>query len=174
MLRNQVVRCTKHYSPLNCSVLQRRAGSEANFGDYHIILPPEPFVWGVSHIVPRVVPPNIVKPPYALKSRETSRNIHHNHRDLAHGDSETIPLGGDEERRLRNAAILAKKVLQYAGTLVKVKVPLSRSIIIPTYDYRLVLPLIPLMRLSTISSSPILPTLPLFSIKVSLARAALA
>jgi len=50
--------------------------------------------------------------------------MHHNHRDLVHGDSVTIALGGDEERRLRNAAILAKKVLQYAGTLVKVKVPL--------------------------------------------------
>ena len=38
-----------------------------DFGDYDIILPPEPYVWGVSHIHPRPVPDGIARPTYALR-----------------------------------------------------------------------------------------------------------
>jgi hypothetical protein len=38
---------------------------EEDFGNYQIILPQEPYIWGTSHIVPRPVPPHIQKPLYA-------------------------------------------------------------------------------------------------------------
>jgi methionyl aminopeptidase len=96
-----------------------------DFGDYHVILPPEPYIWGVSHITPRAVPPNIARPPYALPDslpHTTTRNTFHDGvvRADTSGDKSVIALGGYEERRLRNAARLAKKVLEYAGSLVQV------------------------------------------------------
>lgn len=89
-----------------------------DFGDYSIILPEEPFVFGVSHIRPRTVPSGIVRPPYAIPGRVKKENDP-KHGDPYEGDG-IIQLGGEDERRLRNAAKLAKKVRDYAGTLVKV------------------------------------------------------
>ncbi|KAG6858900.1 hypothetical protein C0995_013049, partial [Termitomyces sp. Mi166 len=84
---------------------------EVDFGDYSVILPEEPFIWGVSHIIPRNVPENIKRPPYA-KPGYTDKGLH--------SFPERIALGGEAEVRLRDAANLARKVRDYAGTLVKV------------------------------------------------------
>ncbi|KAJ8519687.1 hypothetical protein ONZ45_g3381 [Pleurotus djamor] len=87
--------------------------SPPDFGDYSIILPPEPFVFGVSHITPRHVPDSIQRPPYA-----DSKSI--NKDPYAYPTTPLVPLGGSEEHRLRSAAALAKQVREFAGSLVKV------------------------------------------------------
>ena len=86
------------------------------FGDYSVILPPEPFVFGVSHIPRRPVPSHIPRPPYL-----TSSTHHQSTFSPGSSDDDRVRLGGSEERRLREAARLAREVLEYAGTLVKVK-----------------------------------------------------
>lgn len=79
--------------------------------DYSVILPTEPFVFGVSHIQPRFVPDHIVKPPYACGIQvETPLQ-----------ESGKIQLGGEAELKIREAASLAKKVREFAGTQVKVR-----------------------------------------------------
>lgn len=83
------------------------------FGTYSVILPPEPFVFGVSHISQRPVPPHILRPPYVTSSSSAQPTSNS-------GDGR-IQLGSSEERRLRSAARLARDVLEYAGSLVKVK-----------------------------------------------------
>lgn len=83
-------------------------------GDYSVILPKEPFVWGVSHIIPRLVPPQIKRPAYAQIDADGTRGS-----DSYTGDGR-ITLGSPEEALLRNSASLAKDVLNFAGQLVKV------------------------------------------------------
>lgn len=85
------------------------------FGAYSVILPPEPFIFGVSHIPQRPVPSHITRPPYITPSA-------HGQPDpcVPSGDGR-IQLGSPGEWRLRRAAQLAREVLEYAGTLVKVK-----------------------------------------------------
>jgi len=85
------------------------------FGTYSVILPPEPFIFGVSHIPQRPVPSHISRPPYVTFSA-------HGQPDpcVSSGDGR-IQLGSPREWRLRRAAQLAREVLEYAGTLVKVK-----------------------------------------------------
>jgi methionyl aminopeptidase len=85
------------------------------FGTYSVILPPEPFVMGVSHIVQRPVPEHIPRPSYMTPSAHGQSTL-----GEASGDGR-IQLGSSAERRLRQAARLARDVLEYAGTLVKVK-----------------------------------------------------
>jgi hypothetical protein len=85
------------------------------FGNYSVILPPEPFVFGVSHIPQRPVPSHIPRPPYLTSSAQDPFAFNGSSNDGL------IRLGGSEERRLRQAARLAREVLEYAGTLVKVK-----------------------------------------------------
>ncbi|KAH9482135.1 Methionine aminopeptidase 1D, chloroplastic/mitochondrial [Psilocybe cubensis] len=87
-----------------------------DFGDYSVILPEEPFVFGVSHIPQRPVPEYIPKPPYALTSDGSIPG------DGPRKDSGKIKLGGKEESLLRQAAKLAKKVRDFAGSQVKVGV----------------------------------------------------
>jgi len=85
------------------------------FGNYSVILPPEPFVFGVSHIPRRPVPSHIPRPPYLTSSA-------HDHLTLNGSSSDgRIRLDSSEERRLRRAARLAREVLEYAGTLVQVE-----------------------------------------------------
>ncbi|KAL0950307.1 hypothetical protein HGRIS_010282 [Hohenbuehelia grisea] len=87
-----------------------------DFGRYSVILPEEPFVFGVSHITPRTVPASIKKPPYALPAALTAGgNLGYEHT----GDGK-IALGTEEETRLRSAAGLAKRVRDFAGQLCKV------------------------------------------------------
>ncbi|KAA1466634.1 methionine aminopeptidase [Dentipellis sp. KUC8613] len=97
----------------------------ATFGAYSVILPSEPFVFGVSHITPRAVPTHIPRPPYVASLPLSKQLPGEDHRpfngDPYSGDGR-LSLGSSAERRLRNAASLAKKTLDYAGTLVKVGV----------------------------------------------------
>ncbi|KAH7909736.1 methionine aminopeptidase [Hygrophoropsis aurantiaca] len=89
-----------------------------DFGDYSVILPPEPFIFGVSHITPRSVPDGIPRPPYARV-----QPILHDSGSKAEGsDSNRIPLASQAESRLRRAAQLARDVREFAGTLVKPRV----------------------------------------------------
>jgi methionyl aminopeptidase len=81
--------------------------------DYNVILPTEPFVFGVSHIQPRFVPEHIVRPPYA-------RGIPVSAEEAPPQDSGKIELEGEAELKIREAALLAKKVREFAGTQVKV------------------------------------------------------
>jgi hypothetical protein len=86
---------------------------DESFGIYSVILPPEPFVFGVSHIAQRPVPPHILRPPYVTPSSSA--------KPTSNSGDGRIQLGSSGERRLRSAARLARDVLEYAGTLVKVK-----------------------------------------------------
>lgn len=91
-----------------------------DFGHYSIILPPEPFIFGVSHIKPREVPRDIEKPPY----------IFNNGNELQEGVNKPesiIELGGEAESRLRKVAQLASRVREFAGSLVKVIFSFSNS-----------------------------------------------
>lgn len=90
-----------------------------DFGTYNVILPEEPFVWGVSHITRRPVPSHIVRPKYAVQlDPSTSSEI--DHTQQYEGDGRII-LGSIDEKRLRAAATLAKNVRKYAGSLVQVR-----------------------------------------------------
>ena len=89
-----------------------------DFGRYSIILPPEPFIFGVSHIKHREVPRDIEKPPY----------IFNNGNELQEGVNKPesiIELGGEAESRLRKVAQLASRVREFSGSLVKVIVSFS-------------------------------------------------
>ncbi|KAF9058181.1 methionyl aminopeptidase [Panaeolus papilionaceus] len=89
--------------------------SYEDFGQYSIILPEEPFQFGVSHIKPRTAPHNIVKPDYVLQPHPSQHNI-------TIRSPGKIKLNGEEEMRIRKAAKLAKKVREFAGSLVQVGV----------------------------------------------------
>jgi hypothetical protein len=85
-----------------------------DFGNYSVILPDEPFVFGVSHIKPRTVPPGITRPPYVGAPEGAPYDG-----DPWSGNG-IITLGSPEEMHLRGAARLAKEVLSHAGRLVEV------------------------------------------------------
>jgi len=86
-------------------------------GDYSVVLPREPFVWGVSHIIPRPVPIHIPRPPYIEGDRPILCDSKHGE---PYDDDGRIVLGSPEEKQLRKAALLARDALNYASTLVKV------------------------------------------------------
>lgn len=94
-------------------------------GIYEVVLPPDPPIYGVSHITPRNVPDAIPRPPYATRDRvergilSPSESADPFHGDPYSGDGRII-LGGPDETRLRRAAAIAKQVLERAKTLVKV------------------------------------------------------
>ena len=87
-------------------------------GEYEVVVPRDPYARPLFP-PPRPVPAHIVRPPYArdeiLGSWNTSVG------------AERIQLGSDEEKKLRRAAGLARRVLNYAGTLAKVSSALRRS-----------------------------------------------
>ncbi|KAI0254876.1 methionyl aminopeptidase [Lactifluus subvellereus] len=85
------------------------------FGTYSVILPPEPFVFGVSHIAQRPVPTHIPRPSYMTSPTRDGQSTLN-----GASDDGRIRLGSSREPRLRQAARLAREVLEYAGTLVKV------------------------------------------------------
>ncbi|KDR84405.1 hypothetical protein GALMADRAFT_711713 [Galerina marginata CBS 339.88] len=87
-----------------------------DFGTYSVILPEEPFVFGVSHIQPRHVPEHIVKPSYALNPDGSIPE------EKSKRNSGKIKLGGLAESKIREAAALAKVVREFAGSQVKVGV----------------------------------------------------
>lgn len=95
----------------------------SDFGTYSVILPSEPFVFGVGHIRTRPVPEHIALPPYVASLPLSRRHAGEDERpfngDPYSGDGK-IELGGEAETHLRAAARLAKKTLDFAGSLVKV------------------------------------------------------
>ncbi|TDL30047.1 methionyl aminopeptidase [Rickenella mellea] len=91
---------------------------DTDFGHYSIILPEEPPVWGTSHIIPRGVPPRISRPQYVNKTLSLGQNDEGVHDDPYDGDGR-IRLGSQEEKRLRNAAKLARLTLSRAYELAK-------------------------------------------------------
>ncbi|KAJ6541778.1 methionyl aminopeptidase [Mycena capillaripes] len=94
-----------------------------NSGSYAVILPEEPFIFGVSHITPRSVPHHILRPEYAGGPP-----------NLQDVDGK-VQLGGDAERCLRAAATLARNVREFAGTLVKVANVTTNEIDAAVHDY---------------------------------------
>lgn len=110
-------RCITSSHSLNPEELQE----VEDFGAYNVILPEEPFVWGVSHITWRPVPEHIIRPQYALQ-RDPSMpptKSETDHEEHYVGDGR-IKLGSMEEKRVRAAATLARNVRKYAGSLVQV------------------------------------------------------
>ncbi|KAG2360116.1 peptidase M24, structural domain-containing protein [Suillus spraguei] len=89
-----------------------------DFGTYSVILPEEPFVWGVSHITQRPVPSHIVRPKYAVQHDPSMPSSEADHEQQYEGDGR-VNLGSIGEKRIRAAATLAKNVRQYAGSLVQ-------------------------------------------------------
>lgn len=101
-----------------------------NSGDFDVLLPPEPYVFGCDHIQPRSVPAHICKPWYAKPTPLGALPAF----DKPTPPRKLIPLGGCEEKKLRNAAKLARRVREYAATLVKVSaLPPCFSLSFPVY-----------------------------------------
>ncbi|EMD40351.1 hypothetical protein CERSUDRAFT_45112 [Gelatoporia subvermispora B] len=88
------------------------------WGDFSVVLPKEPIVWGVSHIQPRTVPAQIRRPDYVPATQAQEGAVIHEPPSEFIGN-ERIGLGGENESRLRAAARLASSVLKYAGTLAQ-------------------------------------------------------
>ncbi|KAM6488857.1 methionine aminopeptidase [Amanita muscaria] len=69
-----------------------------DFGEYSVILPPEPFSFGVSHIKPRKVPDHILKPSYVdITCKKRTKH-------------DRVVLGTESEAHIREAGKLAKRV----------------------------------------------------------------
>ncbi|KAH7922054.1 methionyl aminopeptidase [Leucogyrophana mollusca] len=111
---------TRIFSRTYTSPVIKDADGTEDFGDYSIILPEEPFVWGVSHIKSRSVPQQIARPVYAQPNalRQSEVSSETKTTEVYRGDGRIV-LGSGEESRLRRAAKLASKVRDFAGTLVK-------------------------------------------------------
>jgi len=88
------------------------------FGIYNVILPHEPFVFGVSHIKPRQVPPSIPRPPYALQGPKRHSSL--KPEPKLNADDGKIPLGSEEEEKMRRVCALARDVREFCADLVKV------------------------------------------------------
>ncbi|KAI0053768.1 methionine aminopeptidase [Auriscalpium vulgare] len=88
-----------------------------DFGSYSVILPPEPFVFGTTHITQRPVPYHIPRPPYADAEGGSPPAT-----GLFRLGDSRIALGGEAERCLRKAGSLAKQTLEYAVSLAQVGV----------------------------------------------------
>lgn len=87
-------------------------------GEYEIILPQDPAPWDFS--ASRPVPAHIPRPPYASsQSLEQYQKTGKHAREIYVGDGR-VQLGGEEEKNLREAAQLARRVLRMAGTLAQV------------------------------------------------------
>ncbi|KAJ7757554.1 methionyl aminopeptidase [Mycena metata] len=75
-----------------------------NIRSFSVILPEEPFIYGVSHIKPRIVPEHIPRPHYAGGSPTVIQDV-----------DGKVQLGGDAERSVRAAAKLAKNCQRVCG-----------------------------------------------------------
>ena len=99
---------------------------ETCFGEYAVILPPDPPLWGVSHIIPRTVPKHIPRPPYAR-----SKALGSDHDDPYLGDPYDghgkVVLNSEAETSLRAAALLARHTLEMIGS--HIQVPIATSLL---------------------------------------------
>ena len=107
---------------------------EDDFGDYSIILPPDPPIFGTSHITPLDVPAHIARPPYALlRVASNKTGLHEEETPSQSNDTEIDPyvtdpysgdgrieLGSEDEACLRHAASLARDTLNVVERLIKV------------------------------------------------------
>ncbi|KAF5378906.1 hypothetical protein D9757_008709 [Collybiopsis confluens] len=84
--------------------------------------PRRAFRFRCLHIKPRDVPNHIKRPSYALSTILGDVDAQRDAEDK----NGKIPLGGEAEQKLKSAAVLAKKVRDFAGSLVK-----SRHVFIP-------------------------------------------
>ncbi|EJD01707.1 methionyl aminopeptidase [Fomitiporia mediterranea MF3/22] len=107
-------------SALRKSVQRRPEEEIDDHGDYEIILPPDPPVWGVRHIPIRHVSPHILRPSYAQEGKIVDESDRY-HGDPYDGDGR-IELGSKDEEQLRRASLLAKRTLVKASELVNVGV----------------------------------------------------
>ena len=120
--------CTRALRPPLSRTLITSSSEIPDFGTYSIILPPDPpYRFGTSHIPPLPVPPNIPLPQYAVE-RQRRRETGESDCEIDGGNGDLDPWSGDglvrlgteEEEGVREAGKLAKKVREYAGSLVKV------------------------------------------------------
>lgn len=89
-------------------------------GEYEIIVPKDPYA--MPEIPPpRPVPSHILRPPYATPASIQLYEDTGHYVESYTGDGRII-LGGEEEKKLRRAAALARRVLNMAGTLVVVSI----------------------------------------------------
>ncbi|KIJ57225.1 hypothetical protein M422DRAFT_40725 [Sphaerobolus stellatus SS14] len=93
---------------------EREDEEDDPFGAYDLILPSEPFIHGVKHIPMRFVPLHIPKPPYVGKTEDDPVAV-----EGPYVGDGRIELGGEDERKMRRAAQLAKKVLEKTKDWVK-------------------------------------------------------
>ncbi|KAI0787252.1 peptidase M24, structural domain-containing protein [Irpex lacteus] len=107
-------------------VLQRRIDEDdaddedlklEDHGNYSIVLPQDPLAESSRRAPTRNVPSHIARPPY-VPTRDLTQRIRQM-RESVMPKSSIIRLGGEEEKRLREAARLAEETLKYAGTLVQ-------------------------------------------------------
>ncbi|RPD67446.1 methionine aminopeptidase [Lentinus tigrinus ALCF2SS1-7] len=90
---------------------------DLRYGYYDVILPEEPYVWGTSHIIPRGVPPHIRRPPYVPDRVNPEASTPE---EGPAATARKLITDTEDLVRLRRAAQLAAKTLQFAGTLVQV------------------------------------------------------
>jgi len=115
-LRTQVQRKWRNQAIFSaCRQLHTETEDEDPFGAYDLILPPEPLIEGVAHIPIRPVPLHITRPPYVGKQEDDPIEVEGPYI----GDGR-IQLGGEDERKLRKAGMLAKRVLHETKNWSKV------------------------------------------------------
>lgn len=110
-----------HQQPATSQSYEEEDESELKLedhGEYAVILPDDPLGRPSQRIPSRSVPPHITLPPYA-PTRDLTQRIRQM-RESVLPRSSLIPLGGEEEQKLRRAARLAERTLTFAGTLVQV------------------------------------------------------
>ena len=114
-------RVRRHTSSTAGHTSQQAEPSEHDlrYGYYDVILPEEPYIWGTSHIIPRGVPPHIRRPPYVPDLVNQAAGSSTPQEGPAATERKLI-TDAEDLVRLRRAAQLAAKTLQFAGTLVQV------------------------------------------------------
>jgi hypothetical protein len=103
------------FTPQNSHEDESDMSDIPDFGAYSVILPPEPFVYGTSHIRSRRVPSHIPRPSYASGRPEAE-----NATEVVTAEAAAIAEAEGMEP-MRAAARLARDALQLAGTLIQVR-----------------------------------------------------
>ncbi|KAI0677699.1 methionine aminopeptidase [Trametes maxima] len=91
---------------------------DLRYGYYEVVLPQEPFVWGTSHIIPRVVPLHIPKPPYVPELLGPDADPPTAEENMLSSQRKFI-TDAEDLKKLRTSARFAGEVLNFAGTLVQ-------------------------------------------------------
>lgn len=87
-------------------------------GEYEIIVPIDPHA-KPEHPSPRLVPSHILRPPYATPASIQLYKDTGHFMETYTGDGRIV-LGSNEEKKLRQAATFARRVLNMAGSLAVV------------------------------------------------------